>query len=27
MGMGQRYAVYQFMRPGAVHQFDGRIDP
>jgi len=27
MGMGQRYAVYQLMRPGAVHQFDGRIDP
>ena len=27
MGMGQRYAVYQLMRPGAIHQFDGRIDP
>jgi hypothetical protein len=27
MGMGQRYAVYQITRPGAVHQFDGRIDP
>ena len=27
MGTGQRYAVYQLVRPGAVHQFDGRIDP
>jgi hypothetical protein len=27
IGMGQRYAVYQLTRPGAVHQFDGRIDP
>jgi hypothetical protein len=27
MGMGQRYAVYQLLRPGAVHLFDGRIDP
>ena len=26
MGTGQRYAVYQLVRPGAVHQFDGRID-
>jgi hypothetical protein len=24
---GQRYAVYQLIRPGAVHLFDGRIDP
>jgi hypothetical protein len=24
---GQRYAVYQLMRPDAVHLFDGRIDP
>ena len=24
---GQRYAVYQLTRPGAVHHFDGRIDP
>ena len=24
---GQRYAVYQLVRPGAVHLFDGRIDP
>ena len=24
---GQRYAVYQLTRPGAVHLFDGRIDP
>jgi hypothetical protein len=23
----QRYAVYQLTRPGAVHHFDGRIDP
>jgi hypothetical protein len=27
MGTGQRYAIYQLVRPGAVHQFDGRIDP
>ena len=27
MGEGQRYAVYQLVRPGAVHHFDGRIDP
>ena len=27
MGTGQRYAVYQLVRPGAVHLFDGRIDP
>jgi hypothetical protein len=27
MGAGQRYAVYQLVRPGAVHHFDGRIDP
>jgi hypothetical protein len=27
MGTGQRYAVYQLVRPSAVHQFDGRIDP
>ena len=27
MGTGQLYAVYQLMRPGAIHQFDGRIDP
>jgi hypothetical protein len=26
MGTGQRYAIYQLVRPGAVHQFDGRID-
>jgi hypothetical protein len=26
MGTGQRYAVYQLVRPGAVHHFDGRID-
>ena len=24
---GQRYAVYQLVRPDAVHLFDGRIDP
>ena len=24
---GQRYAVYQLVRPEAVHLFDGRIDP
>ena len=24
---GQRYAVYQLTRPGAVQLFDGRIDP
>lgn len=24
---GQRYAVYQLTRPGAVHLFDGRVDP
>jgi hypothetical protein len=24
---GQRYAVYQLTRPGAVHHFGGRIDP
>jgi hypothetical protein len=23
---GQRYAVYQLTRPGAVHHFDGRLD-
>ena len=27
MGTGQRYAVYQLLRPGAAHHFDGRIDP
>ena len=27
MEAGQRYAVYQLVRPDAVHQFDGRIDP
>jgi hypothetical protein len=27
MGTGQQYAIYQLVRPGAVHQFDGRIDP
>jgi hypothetical protein len=27
IGTGQRYAIYQLVRPGAVHQFDGRIDP
>jgi len=27
MEAGQRYAVYQLVRPGAVHLFDGRIDP
>ena len=27
IGRGQPYAVYQLTRPGAVHQFDGRIDP
>ena len=27
MEPGQRYAVYQLVRPGAVHLFDGRIDP
>ena len=27
IGMGQRYAVYQLTRPGAIRQFDGRIDP
>ena len=26
MGTDQRYAIYQLVRPGAVHQFDGRID-
>jgi hypothetical protein len=25
IGTGQRYAVYQLIRPGAVHQLDGRI--
>jgi hypothetical protein len=24
---GQRYAVYQLVRPHAVHLFDGRVDP
>jgi hypothetical protein len=24
---GQRYAVYQLVRPEAAHHFDGRIDP
>jgi len=27
MEAGQRYAVYQLVRPDAVHFFDGRIDP
>jgi len=27
MERGQRYAVYQLVRPDAVHYFDGRIDP
>jgi hypothetical protein len=27
MSAGQRYAVYQLVRPDAVHHFDGRIDP
>jgi hypothetical protein len=27
MAAGQRYAVYQLVRPEAVHLFDGRIDP
>ena len=27
MEVGQRYAVYQLVRPDAVHLFDGRIDP
>jgi hypothetical protein len=27
MESGQRYAVYQLVRPEAVHLFDGRIDP
>ena len=27
IGAGQRYAVYQLVRPDAVHLFDGRIDP
>jgi hypothetical protein len=27
MDAGQRYAVYQLVRPDAVHLFDGRIDP
>jgi hypothetical protein len=27
MEAGQRYAVYQLVRPDAVHLFDGRIDP
>jgi hypothetical protein len=26
MAAGQRYAVYQLVRPDAVHMFDGRID-
>jgi hypothetical protein len=26
-GGGQRYAVYQLVRPEATHFFDGRIDP
>jgi hypothetical protein len=26
MAAGQRYAVYQLVRPEAVHLFDGRID-
>jgi hypothetical protein len=27
MEPGQRYGMYQLMRPDAVHLFDGRIDP
>jgi hypothetical protein len=27
MAAGQRYAVYQLLRPDAVHLFNGRIDP
>jgi hypothetical protein len=27
MEAGQRYAVYQLVRPDAVYLFDGRIDP
>lgn len=27
MEAGQRYAVYQLLRPDAVHLFDGRVDP
>ena len=27
MGRGQWHPVCQLIRPGAVHQFDGRIDP
>jgi hypothetical protein len=27
MEAGQRYGVYQLVRPDAVHLFDGRIDP
>ena len=27
MEAGQRYAVYQLVRPDAVHLFDGRVDP
>jgi hypothetical protein len=27
MQAGQRYAVYQLVRPDAVHLFDGRVDP
>jgi hypothetical protein len=27
MAAGQRYAVYQLVRPDAVHLFDGRFDP
>jgi len=26
MPTGQRYAVYQLVRPDAVHMFDGRVD-
>jgi len=26
MAAGQRYAVYQLVRPDAVHMFDGRVD-
>jgi hypothetical protein len=26
-GGGQRYAVYQLVRPEAIHFFEGRIDP
>jgi hypothetical protein len=26
-GGGQRHAVYQLVRPEAVHLFDGRVDP